>query len=331
MIKMKALLRVENLKKYFPVKRGILETLKRAPQKYVRAVDGISFEVRKGETLALIGESGCGKTTTGRVILRLIEPTDGKIIFEDVDITKLSQDELRSVRRKMQMVFQDPYASLSPRMKIGDAIAHPLLIHGLAEKEEAKEIALKMLRRVGLTPEDEFYERYPHHLSGGQRQRVVIARAMILKPAFVVADEAVSMIDVSMRASILELLESFREEYHLSMLFITHDIAVAKLIADRIAVMYLGKIVEVGPTNEVLKNPAHPYTLALIQAVPSIVKREKRRKIQITGEVPNAVNPPSGCRFHPRCPFATEECRIKEPELVEIGKDHFVACHHPLG
>lgn len=328
---MKALLRVENLKKYFPVKRGILETLKRAPQKYVRAVDGISFEVRKGETLALIGESGCGKTTTGRVILRLIEPTDGKIIFEDVDITKLSQDELRSVRRKMQMVFQDPYASLSPRMKIGDAIAHPLLIHGLAEKEEAKEIALKMLRRVGLTPEDEFYERYPHHLSGGQRQRVVIARAMILKPAFVVADEAVSMIDVSMRASILELLESFREEYHLSMLFITHDIAVAKLIADRIAVMYLGKIVEVGPTNEVLKNPAHPYTLALIQAVPSIVKREKRRKIQITGEVPNAVNPPSGCRFHPRCPFATEECRIKEPELVEIGKDHFVACHHPLG
>ncbi len=328
---MKALLRVENLKKYFPVKRGILETLKRAPQKYVRAVDGISFEVRKGETLALIGESGCGKTTTGRVILRLIEPTDGKIIFEDVDITKLSQDELRSVRRKMQMVFQDPYASLSPRMKIGDAIAHPLLIHGLAEKEEAKELALKMLRRVGLTPEDEFYERYPHHLSGGQRQRVVIARAMILKPAFVVADEAVSMIDVSMRASILELLESFREEYHLSMLFITHDIAVAKLIADRIAVMYLGKIVEVGPTNEVLKNPAHPYTLALIQAVPSIVKREKRRKIQITGEVPNAVNPPSGCRFHPRCPFATEECRIKEPELVEIGKDHFVACHHPLG
>ena len=331
MIKMKALLRVENLKKYFPVKRGILETLKRAPQKYVRAVDGISFEVRKGETLALIGESGCGKTTTGRVILRLIEPTDGKIIFEDVDITKLSQDELRSVRRKMQMVFQDPYASLSPRMKIGDAIAHPLLIHGLAEKEEAKELALKMLRRVGLTPEDEFYERYPHHLSGGQRQRVVIARAMILKPAFVVADEAVSMIDVSMRASILELLESFREEYHLSMLFITHDIAVAKLIADRIAVMYLGKIVEVGPTNEVLKNPAHPYTLALIQAVPSIVKREKRRKIQITGEVPNAVNPPSGCRFHPRCPFATEECRIKEPELVEIGKGHFVACHHPLG
>jgi len=327
---MKTLLKVENLKKYFPVKRGILETLRKEPQKYVKAVDGISFEVQKGETLALIGESGCGKTTAGRVILRLIEPTDGKIIFDGVDITTLNYDALRPYRRRMQMVFQDPYASLSPRMKIGDAIAHPLLIHNLATKEEAKEMALKMLRRVGLTPEDEFYERYPHHLSGGQRQRVVIARAMILKPEFVIADEAVSMIDVSMRASILELLESFKEEYNLSMLFITHDIAVAKLIADRIAVMYLGKIVEIGPTQEVLNSPVHPYTLALIQAVPSLRKREKRKQIEITGEVPNAVNPPSGCRFHPRCPFMTEECRTKEPELIKINKGHYVACHHPL-
>jgi len=329
-IKMKPLLKVENLKKYFPVKRGILETLRKEPQKYVKAVDGISFEVQKGETLALIGESGCGKTTAGRVILRLIEPTDGKIIFDGVDITTLNYDALRPYRRRMQMVFQDPYASLSPRMKIGDAIAHPLLIHNLATKEEAKEMALKMLRRVGLTPEDEFYERYPHHLSGGQRQRVVIARAMILRPEFVIADEAVSMIDVSMRASILELLESFKEEYNLSMLFITHDIAVAKLIADRIAVMYLGKIVEIGPTQEVLNSPVHPYTLALIQAVPSLRKREKRKQIEITGEVPNAVNPPSGCRFHPRCPFMTEECRTKEPELIKINKGHYVACHHPL-
>ena len=325
------LLKVENLKKYFPVRRSILETLRKVPPRYVKAVDGVSFEIERGEVLALIGESGCGKTTTGRTVLRLIEPTDGRIIFDGTDITKLSKDELRPFRRRMQIIFQDPYSSLSPRMKIGEAIAHPLLIHGLAEKEEAREMALKMLRRVGLTPEEEFYDRYPHHLSGGQRQRVVIARAMILKPEFVVADEAVSMIDVSMRASILELLESFRKEYNLSQLFITHDIAVGKLIADRIAVMYLGKIVEMGPTEEVLKNPAHPYTMALIQAVPSIVlRRRKKKKLRITGEVPNAASPPSGCRFHPRCPFADEKCGSEEPELVEISHNHFVACHHPL-
>ena len=324
------LLKVENLKKYFPVRRSIMESLRKVPPRYVKAVDGISFGIARGEVLALIGESGCGKTTAGRTVLRLIEPTDGRIIFDGTDITGLTQEELRPFRRRMQIIFQDPYSSLSPRMKIGDAIAHPLLVHGLADKEEAKEMALKMLRRVGLTPEEEFYDRYPHHLSGGQRQRVVIARAMILKPEFVVADEAVSMIDVSMRASILELLESFRREYNLSQLFITHDIAVGKLIADRIAVMYLGKIVEIGPTEEVLRNPAHPYTMALIQAVPSIVARRKGEKLRITGEVPNAANPPSGCRFHPRCPFADEKCSSEEPRLFEVGHNHFVACHHPL-
>jgi len=324
------LLKVENLKKYFPVKRGIIEALRKVPVRYVKAVDGISFEIKKGEVLGLIGESGCGKTTAGRTVLRLIEPTAGRVVFDGTDITALSREELRPFRRRMQIIFQDPYSSLSPRMKIGDAIAHPLLVHGLAEKDEAKEIALKMLRRVGLTPEEEFYDRYPHHLSGGQRQRVVIARAMILKPELVVADEAVSMIDVSMRASILELLESFREEYNMSQLFITHDIAVGKLIADRIAVMYLGKIVEIGPTEEVLKNPAHPYTRALIQAVPSIARRKRERKLRITGEVPNAANIPSGCRFHPRCPLSDELCREMEPKLLEVSHNHFVACHHPL-
>ncbi len=326
-IKMDYILEVKDLKKYFPVRRSFTDMLKKEPEKYVRAVDGISFKIKRGETLSLIGESGCGKTTAGRTILRLIEPTGGKIIFEGQDITKIPEKKLRPIRRKMQIIFQDPYASLSPKMKIGDAIAHPLLIHGLADKEEAKERALKMLKRVGLTPEDEFYHRYPHHLSGGQRQRVVIARAMILKPKFIVADEAVSMIDASMRASILELLNDFKREYNLSMLFITHDIDIGKLISDRIAVMYLGKIVEIGKVKDILNNPQHPYTKALMEAVPSIARRKREKKVKIKGEIPNAIDIPPGCRFHPRCPFAMDICRKKEPEMVEIEPEHFAACH----
>ncbi len=323
------MLEVRDLKTYFPVKMGLLDTL-RGKKRFVRAVDGISFSIDRGEIFGLIGESGCGKTTAGRSVLRLVEPTGGKVIFDGTDILKLGKEELRKIRRRMQIVFQDPYASLSPRMKIGDAVAHPLIIHGIADKEEAREVALRMLRRVGLTPEEEYYDRYPSQLSGGQRQRVAIARAMSLRPDFVVADEAVSMIDVSMRASILDLLEEFRREYRLSMLFITHDIAVARLIADRMAVMYLGKIVELGKTRELIDNPVHPYTKALVNAAPSIVREkrdEKRDGIRLTGEVPNAVNPPDGCRLSNRCPFARDVCRSKEPELKEVERGHFVACH----
>ncbi len=324
------LLRVTGLKKYFPAARSLLDKLLARRQLYVRAVDGVSFELREGEVLGLIGESGSGKTTTGRLVIRLLEPTDGKIEFMGRDITFASNKELRPLRRHMQIIFQDPYASLNPRHRIGEALEEPLLVNGLASKEEAKKMALEMLEKVGLRPPEDFYRRYPQQLSGGQRQRVVVARAMMTKPKFVVADEAVSMIDVSMRVSILELLEMFRRELGLSMLFITHDIAVGKLVCDRIAVMYLGKIVEIGPTREVIRNSKHPYTRALLDAVPSITRRKRERKVVLKGEIPSPINPPSGCRLHPRCPFATPECSREEPKLVKVGENHYVACHHPL-
>jgi len=321
------LLSVSNLKKYFPLQKSFIEQVISRRKQYVKAVDGISFIIREGEVFSLVGESGCGKTTTGRLIVRLETPDSGKIVFDGKDITFAREKELRPLRRKMQIIFQDPYASLNPRMTIGDAIAEPLIIHGIADKKEAKEEALEMLKSVGLTPPELFYKAYPHQLSGGQRQRVVIARAMILKPKFIVADEPVSMIDVSLRASILKLLMKFKKDFNLTMLFITHDLAVARLISDIVAVMYLGKIVEIAPVDELIENPLHPYTKALLSSVPTIVPQMKREKIILKGDVPNPINPPSGCRLHPRCPLAIERCSKEEPKLKYVGNNHYVACH----
>jgi len=321
------LLSVSNLKKYFPLQKSFIEQIISRRKQYVKAVDGISFIIREGEVFSLVGESGCGKTTTGRLIVRLETPDSGKIVFDGKDITFAKEKELRPLRRKMQIIFQDPYASLNPRMTIGNAIAEPLIIHGIADKKEAKEEALEMLKSVGLTPPELFYKAYPHQLSGGQRQRVVIARAMILKPKFIVADEPVSMIDVSLRASILKLLMKFKKDFNLTMLFITHDLAVARLISDIVAVMYLGKIVEIAPVNELVENPLHPYTKALLSSVPTIMPQMKREKIILKGDVPNPINPPPGCKLHPRCPLAFERCSREEPKLKYVGNNHYVACH----
>ena len=319
------MIRVEGLKKYFPVQKSSIEVLLSKRRDFIRAVDGVNFEIKEGEVLSLVGESGCGKTTTGRILVGLERATNGKIFFKGKDITKMSSKEFRRMRRHIQMVFQDPYASLNPRMKIGEHLEDALAVHGIAEGEEAKELAMSMLDRVGL-PGEQFYSRMPYQLSGGQRQRVAIARAMILKPEFVVADEPVSMIDVSLRASILDLLMSFKEEYNLSMLFITHDLSVARLVGDKIAVMYLGKIVEIGETRKVIHNPKHPYTAALLSSVPSFVKKGKR--VEIVGDIANPIDIPAGCRYHPRCPFAKEKCKKIEPELE--GDEHQFACHYPL-
>ncbi len=321
------ILRVEGLRKLFPLEKSFLERILTRERRYVHAVDGVSFTIRRGEIFTLAGETGCGKTTTGRMILGLLKPTEGRIWFDGTEITSLSEKEMRPLRRRIQPIFQDPYASLNPRMRVGDAVKHPLEIHGIAEGEEARDMALEMLERVGLTPPERFYNMYPRDLSGGQRQRVAIARAMILKPEFVVADEPVSMVDVSIKAAILELMMRFKEELGLTYLLITHDLAVARYVTDRIAIMYLGKIVEIGPADEVFGNPRHPYTRALIKAIP-VPKPVKEKKIPIRGDVPpSPVDVPPGCRFHTRCPLATEECSVREPELVEVGPGHYAACH----
>lgn len=321
-------IKVMNLKKYFPLSVGFFRSIITRNIPVVKAVDGISFDIKKGEIFGLAGESGSGKTTTGRLILRLVEPTSGKIYFHNTEITSIPAKKFKDFRKKMQIIFQDPYESLNPKMTIKDIIAEPLRVQGEKDENVIMERVYQTLEDVELVPPEEFIYRFPHELSGGQRQRVACARALVVKPEFIVADEPVSMLDVSIRAEILNLMIDLVEKYNVSFLYITHDLALARHLCNRLAVMYLGKIVESGFIEDIIGNPLHPYTKALLKAVPVPDPKARRVDVVIKGEIPSPINPPSGCRFHTRCPeIIGDICRKEEPKLLRVDEDHYVACH----
>ncbi|MBL8058153.1 MAG: dipeptide ABC transporter ATP-binding protein [Anaerolineales bacterium] len=314
------LVEIKNLVKYFPVRGGLLQRV----VAWVQAVDNVSFSVREGETLGMVGESGCGKTTVGRTLLRLVPATSGQVLFDGQDVFRARARELKALRRNMQIIFQDPYSSLDPRMPVGESIAEGLLVHGMSSRKERFEIVINTLRKVGL--QDYHARRYPHEFSGGQRQRIGIARALALRPKFIVCDEPVSALDVSIQAQVLNILKELQAEFGLTYLFIAHNLSVVEHISDRVAVMYLGKMVELSDRDELYRNPLHPYTQALLSAIPVPDPNLKRERIILKGDVPSPLRPPTGCRFHPRCPVALAHCSQQEPVFKEVSPGHFVAC-----